>query len=279
MTTLIMFLCLAAPLQDEAKSPESQTQSEAAEAAAFARSEADHWKLTCEDSRVRKLDLLADPVLRWSNPAVGRVYGSVFLWTAEGRPIAAASIYRWFAPYTQRTAEFVQLSSHAVVAERDGRKRWTPESRLVKSHPLDDAPPPDNSARKRAAQMRLLAGEFTPELTDKRVINEGTRQQLRLLEKPIYQYGAGPGGLVEGALFAFVVGTDPEVLLLLEAREIEDKAVWHYALARMNRDAMHVRYHDREVWSVPYLEKPWSDSRSDYFLHEIPISSREPVEP
>jgi hypothetical protein len=279
MMTLIMFLWLGAPLQDEATATESQTHAEAAEAATFARNEADNWKLSCDDGRVRKLDLLADPVLRWSNPAVGRVYGSVFLWTADGRPIAAASIYRWFAPYTQRTAEFVQLSSHAVVAERDGRKRWTPDAGLVKFHPLADAPLPDKSSRKRAAQMRLLAGEFAPELTDKRVINEGTQQQLRLLEKPIYQYGAGAGGLIEGALFAFVVGTDPEVLLLLEAREIEDKAVWHYALARMNRDAMRVRHRDREVWSVPFLEKPWADSRSDYFLHEIPISSRQPVEP
>jgi len=235
--------------------------------------------VSCDDGRVRKLDLLTDPVLRWSNPAVGRVYGSVFLWTADGRPIAAASIYRWFAPYTQRTAEFVQLSSHAVVAEREGRKRWTPASGLVTFHPLDNAPLPDKSSRKRAAQMRILAGEFAPELTDKRVIDEGTRQQLRLLEKPIYQYGADSGGLVEGALFAFVVGTDPEVLLLLEVREIEGKALWHYALARMNRDAMRVRHRDREVWSVPFLEKPWADSQSDYFLCEIAIPSRQPVEP
>jgi hypothetical protein len=117
--------------------------------------------------------------------------------------------------------------------------------------------------------MRRLAGEFVPELTDKRVIGEGTQQQLRLLDKPIYQYGAGPEGLVEGALFAFVVGTDPEVLLLVEARETDGKSGWHYALARMNRDAMRVRRNDREVWSVPYLEKPWGNPQGDYFLSEI----------
>jgi len=272
MTTLIVCLCLGvAPLDDATPpAPESREESsEATAAAAFARTEAANWKLTIDAGDRHKLDLRSEPVLRWSNPAVGRVYGSVFLWTAEGRPIAAASIYRWYAPYTQRTAEFVLLSPHAVAAEREGRKLWTPAAGQVTFRPLDGAEPPDPSSRKRLAQMRRLAGEFVPELTDKRVIGEGTQQQLRLLDKPIYQYGTGPNGLVEGALFAFVVGTDPEVLLLVEAHESEGKSGWQYALARMNRDAMRVRRNDREVWSVPYLEKPWGNPQGDYFLSEI----------
>jgi hypothetical protein len=282
MTTLIVCLCLGFAPLDNATTPAPETREESSEATAaatFARQEAPNWKLTIETVPPQKLDLRSDPVLRWSNPAVGRVYGSVFLWTAEGRPIAAASIYRWFAPYTQRTAEFVLLSPHTVVAEREGRKLWTPAAGQVAFQPLDNAPSPDAASKMRLAQMRRLAGEFVPELTDKRVVGEGTEQQLRLLDKPIYQYGAGPEGLVEGALFAFVVGTDPEVLLLIEARETEGKSGWHYALARMNRDAMRVRRNDREVWKVPHLEKPWANPRDHYFLCEISLLSRQANEP
>src|SRR5947199_236570 len=83
---------------------------------------------------------------------------------------------------------------------------------------------------------------------DGRVVVGRAEQQLRLLDQAVYKYGAGDGGLLEGGLFAFVVGTDPEVLLVIEAREREEGRRWHYALARMNRDAMRVRHKDQEVW-------------------------------
>ena len=247
----------------------SQVESESAEAARFARDEARKWELFAEGTKRVKLELSPEPVLRWSNPAAGRVYGSVFVWTAEGRPVAVASYYRWFSPYTQRTAEFVSLSPVALSAERLHRKQWSPPAGKVTLQPIPEAPVPDESAKKRLAQMRNLAREFVPELIDRRVVVEGTEQQLRLLDQPIYKYGAGDGGLLEGGLFAFVVGTDPEVLLVIEAREGEEGRRWHYALARMNRDAMRVRHKDHEVWSVPHLETPWSDISAPYLLFTV----------
>jgi hypothetical protein len=247
----------------------SQVESEAVEAARFARDEARKWELFVERTKRAKLEMSPEPVLRWSNPAAGRVYGSVFVWTAGGRPVAVASIYRWFSPYTQRTAEFVSLSPVALSAERQHRKQWSPPAGKVTFQPIPGAPVPDESSKKRLAQMRSLAREFVPELVDRRVVVEGTEQQLRLLDQPVYKYGAGDGGLLEGGLFAFVVGTDPEVVLMIEAREGEEGRAWHYALARMNRDAMRVRHKDREVWSVPHLETPWSDVSSPYLLFTI----------
>jgi len=44
------------------------------------------------------------------------------------------------------------------------------------------------------------------------------------------------------------MGTDPEVLLLLEARRSSDKFHWQYGLARMNDCGMTVSYKDQEVW-------------------------------
>ncbi len=245
----------------------SQVEIESTEAARFARDEASKWELFAEGTKREKLELSPEPVLRWSNPAAGRVYGSVFVWTAGGRPVAVASFYRWFSPYTQRTAEFASLSPLALSAERLHRKQWSPPAAEVTFRPIPGAAAPIESAQKRLAQMRGLAREFVPELVDRRVVAEGTEQQLRLLDQPVYKYGAG--GLLEGGLFAFVVGTDPEVFLVIEAREGEEGRGWHYALARMNRDAMRVRHRDREVWSVPHLETPWSDGTSPYLLFTV----------
>jgi hypothetical protein len=51
-------------------------------------------------------------------------------------------------------------------------------------------------------------------------------------------------------MFAFVMGTDPEVVLLLEAVEREGKAVWQYAVARATAYAVEASLGDEVVWSV-----------------------------
>ena len=57
----------------------------------------------------------------------------------------------------------------------------------------------------------------------------------------------------DGALFVFVQTTDPQVILLIEARRVEGVPRWHYALARMTHEQLHMRDNAREVWSVPQL--------------------------
>ena len=44
-----------------------------------------------EDENEEPLELLREPVLKWSNPDRGEVHGNVFLWTRDGRPLAAGS--------------------------------------------------------------------------------------------------------------------------------------------------------------------------------------------
>ena len=244
----------------------AQVQAEAVEVAAYARQQAASWELFLEGPKRTKVELRSEPVLRWSNPEVGRVYGSVFLWTAGGRPVAAGSVYRWFAPLTDRTGELVTLTPDALSAEKNGRKLWNPKAGLVDFKPIPGAPAPDRGTKSRLPQIRNLARDFAPELADTRVTAEGTPKQLRLLDQPIFKYGPAAGGLLEGAVFAFAVGTDPEALLLIEARQSDVGRQWYYVLARMNRDGMRVRHKDQEIWSVPYLQKPWADRDAPYLL-------------
>jgi hypothetical protein len=46
------------------------------------------------------------------------------------------------------------------------------------------------------------------------------------------------------------MGTDPEVVLLLEAVEGQDQVVWQYAFARATGWAAEARLGDDVVWSV-----------------------------
>ena len=55
----------------------------------------------------------------------------------------------------------------------------------------------------------------------------------------------------DGALFAFVEGTDPEVFLFLEVRPGAGGPEWHDALASVGSWAMKVKRKDRHVWELP----------------------------
>ena len=100
--------------------------------------------------------------------------------------------------------------------------------------------------------MRELAKDFT----GREELYEETERDMRLLSQPLYRYDGSEAPLIDGGLFAFVQGTDPETLLLIEARRVDGKPRWEYGLARMNHVAMRVSHRGQPVWTVPLL--PWA---------------------
>jgi hypothetical protein len=83
------------------------------------------------------------------------------------------------------------------------------------------------------------------------------RWELRLLPRPLYRYESTDPDVLDGALLAFVssAGTDPEALLVLEARKAPGATAptWHYAVGRYTDMALQMRLKDREILSVPFL--------------------------
>jgi hypothetical protein len=227
---------------------ESLAARESEETSRLIREELPKWKLWSGDDKEHELTLHPKSVLRWTNPGVGRVYGDVYLWTLDGRPEAVISFYKVWKPDYGFTAEMHSLSLTGLSAKRDGALRWQPTNAGIRLNTVPDAPRPAESAPRRLQQMRTLAGAFSAQLDDLREKAEGERQELRLLTQPLYRYPTGEGDVVDGALFAFVMGTDPEVLLLLEARRSSEKLSWQYGLARMNDCGVTVRHKDQEVW-------------------------------
>lgn len=227
---------------------ESLTARESEETSRLISAELPNWKLWSGVDREHELTLHPKAVLRWSNPGVGRVYGDVYLWTRDGRPEAVMSFFKWWKPDYGFNAEMHSLSLTGLAAEREGVLRWQPTKAGITLNDVPDAPRPAEIASRRLQQMRTLAGGFSAQLDDLRTNAEGERQELRLVTQPLYRYPASDGELLDGALFAIVMGTDPEVLLLLEARRSSDTFHWQYGLARMNDCAMTVSYKDQEVW-------------------------------
>jgi len=254
-----------------AVAPADETPDPKAEAelvSQIAEEEANHWTFTVSGDQPLARD--KSVALKWSNPSVGRIYGEVYLWTDRGCPAAVGSFYKWFTPWTDFTLEFKTLGHGKPVGLRDGERFWTPATEDVEFQKIKDAPPPDESPTVRLRQMRTFAEEFSVTLHDTRIETEkGSEKQLRCLTRPIYRYDSSNPAILDGSVFAFVEGTDPETLLLLEARTEGAAAHWEFAFARMNIDSIIGRYRDKEVWRVDPLDSR-NEPKSPYTLFQDP---------
>jgi hypothetical protein len=196
-----------------------------------------------------KLILLAEPILNWSNPERRTAAGGLFLWTLDGRPQVAMCAYP-----TEGDAfdnEFQSLSLWPMTVRREGNVVWAPSEAGLVMRPLDDPQLPFDTASRRLLQMRNLAREFEAKL----VPPKRPEIPLRLLTSPIYRYPQpeSESVYVDGAIFAFVQGTDPEVLLILEAtKNAQGGLEWQYAVARMSIVPTELTHRKELTWETEW---------------------------
>jgi hypothetical protein len=92
------------------------------------------------------------------------------------------------------------------------------------------------------------------------------RESLRLLPRPLYRYETSDGPIIDGAVFAFVMGTDPETLLLIEAVENADGTAWQYAFARRTSGELEGRHAGKVVWKAARYPETKDPTRSHFSL-------------
>jgi hypothetical protein len=195
-----------------------------------------------------------EPVLRWTNPLhFGQVDGATFFWFQGVRPVAAATISIRAKGRVFR--EFALLGDEPLLARRPERVLWSPRKNGLPFGPLADAPPPARSPALRLTQMRTLARRFHVGLI------RAKRVEGRLLSQPLSRYSDPGAGLLDGGVFAFVEATDPEVLLVLEARrdDAHPEGHWRFSFARMTSQPVEVELEKETVWTASSY---WNNPRS-----------------
>jgi hypothetical protein len=197
--------------------------------------------------------LRPQPVIRWRNVARGQEGEAMMVvWAHNGRPIAMASLFPWEGKMCH---EFDSLSrDNKLVARDKDRVIWSPATAGVEFKDVPATPRPAKTAAERLRQMKAIAERFQAKMTG--WIGDNTDQEeLRLLPRPLYRYDLRgvkepDPNLLDGALFAYVMGTDPEVVLVLEAIGTADKAVWQYALVRATSGGLEVKLDREVVWTA-----------------------------
>ncbi len=215
---------------------------------ALHRDEAKRWEIFVDEAQTKKADFVSEPVYRWTNASrANGQSGAMFVWTFERRPVALGGVFS--NPEAGR--RIIMHEFHALGAKRiyprlkDSQYEWLPAAG-VPMYPLSDAPAPEATAMRRSLQLRELAREFTAHTVD----DLGARWQLRLLSRPLYRYETDGGDLIEGALFAFTsdAGTDPEIILVLEAVKDGKKESWQYRTVRFSISSLYVQFKGKEIW-------------------------------
>lgn len=228
-------------------------------------------RLSLENSSAdnRTLKLKEGSLLRWSNPIIGRVYGDSYLWTDRNRPTAFLSIYAKFdSAVGNRRLTFQSLSADKLIAKLDDTTIWEPQLPGIKFTKLDDVRAPSKRQNIQRLQVARIVRAFSGEIAE--TDNDDRFRQLRLLTSALYQYESPENHVTHGSLFAFVDGTDPELLLMVEARMVDDELAWHFAPIRQNHRRLKLKRDDETIWDVPALAPPFpnpkiSDSKGVYY--------------
>jgi hypothetical protein len=249
-TTLIILLAATGQQAVEGAHKDQAAKAKSRRLLELHTNDAASYSIYRDVRRTQKLELRREPVYRWTNPTrVGGQVGEVFVWTYRGRPEVVGSMFSHPSGDGRRVIchELHSLSPAVLVVDREAPEQWVPQAAGVDLKPLEGAPPPATTAAQRLVQMRGLAREFT----GRSLSDQGHTWELRLLPQPLYRYESTDPDILDGALFTLVssAGTDPEIILLLEARKSQSAHQWVFGAARFSDMNLWLNHKGREVWS------------------------------
>jgi hypothetical protein len=201
-----------------------------------------------QDRKAAKL--ISEPLYRFSDQARLHSDGSVWAWAVAGRPVMMVEFRTADRTKGAWGHDLVSTSDERLSAEVARHGRWAPREPDFKLQPVPDMAPPAKTEAGRLRQMK----EFARSLSASEVW-QGQRSELRLLSTEVHRYSDAARGLVDAAIFIFVVGSNPEAILLVEAHRADSDpgapGSWKYGLARMSAATVTFHWRDTEVWSVP----------------------------
>jgi hypothetical protein len=283
MRALLTILAAAATVQGALApaSADEKTERRRAELLAQMRSLAQQTTVTYE-SGAGQPTLAEHPVFRYDDQPRRFIDATIWAWTDGGRPVAFQKVEASFNGNTDEARWgycFASLAENRLAVQWEHGKSFRTTQAGVAFVPLPGAPAVAARGTARKRQARDLSREFSARiLLDPR---SNSTEAMRLLTTPIYEYDSAQGEY-RGAAFGYSTsGRNPDLLILIEAREADGKLAWHYAPVRMTIGGVTIKLHDKTVWDVPFIEPRPQDLPTWTFFYQPrqPIESELPPAP
>lgn len=204
------------------------------------------------DSAVK---LIETPILRYNDQTRLTYDSSLWIWSAGGRPSAvlAVEFYPKRPAGSQWLFEIASLSTERIGARRAKDLSWDAKEPGLAFRVLEGAPEPADKPARRLTQLKELHRRFAAH----EVSPVEGRIELRPLSSPLVRYADPKAGILDGAILAFVNGTNPEVLLALEARTRPNaSSTWQYALVQLTGAKVVAGLDGKTVWEEGDADPP-----------------------
>ncbi len=223
---------------------------------------------------VAEVKLVPRPLLTFGDAARNNEAGTLWMWHTGGRPVAFIENYlpsgddsNWVQALTLSSPRLCEMD---ITAEQT----WKPQRSQIEMRPCTSADGRvADTAVQRLRQMKEFSRRFTAhEFWDP----DNSRFELRLLVQPVARYADSDAQVVDAAVFVLAHGTNPEVLLFIEASSQAQGDIWKYGLIRLGSAEMHVALDETEVWTVPRTPGVVGQPTDPYWLCILP--NRSPVE-
>jgi hypothetical protein len=197
--------------------------------------------------------LVPEPVMRYNDQPRKILDATLWCFGTKGRPAAFCKIEKY--PGEDQASRwlycFASLSKALVGAQWQEDKRFSATRPGIAFIDLKGAPAPASTKAARLRQMKELVQRISVSLADP---DQGFRENLRLLVRPVHLYDDPDAEVLDGAAFVFSTnGTNPDVIVLIEAQGTAKKNFqWRIAPARMTTGELSVRDGETEVWTAPF---------------------------
>jgi len=219
------------------------------------------------------IEFIDQPLLAYGDSARVNSNGTLWAWGKLGRPVAFMELFQGAEKEDPNWVHAVTLtSSERVLLMTPDSGRWQPPQSPLEPAPIPGAPTPAEKAPARLRQLRDLARRFTAhQFWDP----DNSRFELRVLVQPVLRYADAAAGIHDGAAFVIAHGTNPEVILLIEAIGPSiDKARWRFALARSSHAEAHVEFDGQEIWQCDRAGNGADGPDKSYWLFASPAEAR-----
>ncbi len=221
------------------------------------------------DDKWTKVKRVEKPLLYFSDNTRDHERGSLWAWGDKGRP---AAVLELFQNVGKNRWEFgiTNTSGAKLRASRGGELWWMENESDVVLKDIPQAPIPAAEAPQRQRQLKLLSQKFTGHEIDGK-----NRFELRRIERPVHGYRDEDHGLLEGGLIILANGTNPEILLFVEARadqKDKSKTVWQFLVGRAAGIEIYLEYDGKEIFDAPRANRT-SGQAKPFWIGSVRIES------
>jgi hypothetical protein len=230
---------------------QEQSSADRTDQLAEMRRRADVVSVTARDgAESLRFPLMETPLFRYSDPRRSIIDAALWGFGPQGRPAALLKTESYEINGRRHWVYcLATLSDRLIEAKWDDGAVFAAQEPGLTLHALPNGPSPALSAPGRLLQLKRLTQRFSATIQN----GVDNRDQMRLMPTPICRYADAESGLIDGAVFGYTMGTNPDVLLVIELhRAPPGGSEWRCGAAGMTSAGFVVRLDQNEIVSQPF---------------------------